>query len=350
MGRQSINNRRSVKIVFWGTPQFSIPTLDILTDRGHRIMAVITQPDKKRGRGTELIPSPIKKRALEIGLEVYTPGNIRVDINEQEQISRLEADINIVVAYGQILPECILSNPRYGSWNGHASLLPRWRGAAPIQRCILNGDRNTGVAIMCMEKGLDTGPVIISRAISISLNQNYFQLSTLLSDLTAKLMIQAIDKIEDYYKLHNSNIVDSTFVKSQDTLEGKPSYANMINKLDCRINWDRSSIEIHRRVMALYPNSFCLLNSKRLKILQTEPLIIDRNDELSAIARSIVSIYGNDKRPPGQVIDIIKDIGIIISTISEPLIIYEAQIEGKKPANGRSLLQQLKVSAGTILK
>ena len=167
-----------MKIVFWGTPQFSIESLNRIYNSEHNILAVVTQPDRKRARGNKLEPSPIKKRAKELGIKIFTPNNIKTDIEIKNELIKLKADIYIVIAFGQILPEDILETPSYGSWNAHASLLPMWRGAAPIQRSILNGDSETGVGIMYMEKGLDTGPILVQDKISIDPNNNFEYISS----------------------------------------------------------------------------------------------------------------------------------------------------------------------------
>ena len=152
-----------MKILFWGTPAYAVPTLETLHEAGHQIVGVVTQPDRRRGRGKQLMPSPVKARAQELGYPVFTPERIRRDPTCQQQLNALGADVSVVVAFGQILPKEILQQPPLGCWNGHGSLLPRWRGAGPIQWSILEGDAETGVGIMAMEEGLDTGPVLLEQ-------------------------------------------------------------------------------------------------------------------------------------------------------------------------------------------
>ena len=156
-----------MRIVFWGTPEYSVKSLEVLKNSDHEIVAVITQPDKKRARGNKLIPSPVKEYALTEGIKVYTPETIKGNIDLISKLKKLTCDIFIVIAYGKILPKEILDIPKYKSWNAHASLLPTWRGAAPIQWSILNGDEFTGVGIMKMEEGLDTGDVLVEKKIKI---------------------------------------------------------------------------------------------------------------------------------------------------------------------------------------
>ena len=185
-----------MRLLFWGTPAYAVQTLSALHDAGHSIVGVVTQPDRRRGRGKQLVPSPVKQRAEEIGCPVFTPERIRHDSACQQQLADLQPDASIVVAFGQILPRDVLQQPPLGCWNGHGSLLPRWRGAGPIQWSLLEGDVETGVGIMAMEEGLDTGPVLLERKLKIGLLENADQLGERLSRLTAELMVEALPRIE----------------------------------------------------------------------------------------------------------------------------------------------------------
>ena len=158
-----------MRIIFWGTPEYSVKSLEVLKKSTHDIVAVISQPDKKRSRGNKLIPSPVKEYASKEGIKVFTPKTIKGNTELISNLKKLTCDIFIVIAYGKILPKAILEIPKYKSWNAHASLLPRWRGAAPIQWSILEGDEFTGVGIMKMEEGLDTGDVLVEKQIKICL-------------------------------------------------------------------------------------------------------------------------------------------------------------------------------------
>ena len=185
-----------MRILFWGTPAYAVPSLDALVAAGHQLVGVVTQPDRRRGRGKALVPSPVKARALELGVPVFCPERIRRDADCQRQLAELGADVSVVVAFGQILPPEVLAQPPMGCWNGHGSLLPRWRGAGPIQWCLLEGDAETGVGVMAMEEGLDTGPVLLERAIPIGLLENAQQLGGRLAQLTAELLVEAMPRIE----------------------------------------------------------------------------------------------------------------------------------------------------------
>ena len=168
-----------------------MPTLDALHGAGHTIVGVVTQPDRRRGRGKQLVPSPVKARAEELGLPVFTPERIRRDDACKAKLADLGSDASVVVAFGQILPKDVLQQPPLGCWNGHGSLLPRWRGAGPIQWALLEGDQETGVGIMAMEEGLDTGPVLLEQRTPIQLLEPSIALAERLSALTAELMVQA---------------------------------------------------------------------------------------------------------------------------------------------------------------
>jgi methionyl-tRNA formyltransferase len=184
-----------MKIVFWGTPAYAVPSLNALVEAGPHVLAVVSQPDRRRGRGRSLQPSAVKQRALELNLPVFTPERIRREPEIQAALAQLGADLYVVVAFGQILPETVLAQPPLGCWNGHGSLLPRWRGAAPIQWSLIEGDEQTGVGIMAMEIGLDTGPVLLEDRLSIGVLENAQTLSTRLSALTASLLVQALPLI-----------------------------------------------------------------------------------------------------------------------------------------------------------
>ena len=269
-----------MNILFWGTPDYAVPTLMALHQAGHTLVGVVTQPDRRRGRGKTLIPSPVKAKALEMGLKVFTPQRIKQDESCQEQLAELKADLSVVVAFGQILPKSVLDQPPLGCWNGHGSLLPRWRGAGPIQWALLEGDAETGVGVMAMEEGLDTGPVLIERSLAIGLLDNGHTLAERMSALTADLMVEAMPLIA--LAGHGSEAERRARLKLSDQADrpGEASYARMLTKQDHQIDWSASALTIHRKVMALYPNAVTIWNDKRLKLLHCEPLIERLREEL----------------------------------------------------------------------
>lgn len=336
-----------MKILFWGTPRYAVPSLEALHASGHTLVAVVTQPDRRRGRGKALQPSPVKERACQLGVPVFTPERIRRDAEMQQQLEALGADLSVVVAFGQILPPEILQQPPLGCWNGHGSLLPRWRGAGPIQWSLLEGDAETGVGIMAMEEGLDTGPVLLERRLSIGLLENAEQLAMRLSALTAELMVEAIPRIEAAGPGPEPERWQRLGLRPQ-AAEGM-TYARMLTKQDAQIDWSASALAIHRQVMGLYPNAVSQWQGKRLKILQTEPLIERLSAQLSSDVREWLGRWPTGEAPPGTVLACPPGLGVVVSSSGCPLLIREAQLEGKGRSGGQALVQQLQARPGDRL-
>ena len=336
-----------MRLLFWGTPAYAVPTLSALHEAGHTIVGVVTQPDRRRGRGKQLVPSPVRNRAEELGLPVFTPSRIRHDIDCQTQLAELKPDASIVVAFGQILPMEVLQQPPLGCWNGHGSLLPRWRGAGPIQWSLMEGDSETGVGIMAMEVGLDTGPVLLERKLKIGLLDNAQQLGDRLSQLTADLMVEALPLIEAAgpgTEAERRQRLDLRYQPDEHT------YARMVTKADYRIDWSASALAIHRLVMGLYPGAQTRCQGKMLKIHSTEPLIERLKDQLTTPAAALVGRWATGGDEPGTVLAAIQDLGIVVSSSGCPLLIREAQLEGKAKSRGQALVQQLQSSVGCRLE
>ncbi|MBB3162421.1 methionyl-tRNA formyltransferase [Rhizobium laguerreae] len=231
----------SLRIIFMGTPEFSVPTLRLLVDAGHRIVAVYTQPPRPGGRrGLDLQKSPVHQAAELLGLPVFTPVNFK-DPEERERFRGLKADVGVVVAYGLLLPEAILNGTRDGCYNGHASLLPRWRGAAPIQRAIMAGDAKTGMMVMKMDKGLDTGAVALTREVEIGPNMTAGELHDRLMLVGAKAMAEAMVKLE-------MNDLPLTPQPEEGVL-----YAAKIDKAETRIDFSRDVSDVHNHIRGLAP-------------------------------------------------------------------------------------------------
>jgi methionyl-tRNA formyltransferase len=335
----------SMNILFWGTPDYAVPTLVALHQAGHTLVGVVTQPDRRRGRGKTLVPSAVKAKALEMGLKVFTPERIKQDQTCQQKLAELQPDLSVVVAFGQILPKSVLNQPPLGCWNGHGSLLPRWRGAGPIQWSLLEGDTETGVGVMAMEEGLDTGPVLIERKLPIGLLDNGHTLAKRMSVLTADLMVEAMPLIESAGHGSEHERRDRLKVMDQADRPGEASYARMLTKQDHQIDWSDSALTIHRKVMALYPNAVTLWNDKRLKIQHCEPLIERLKDELPADVHPLVGRWPTGGHPPGTVLESVKGVGVVVSTKGCPIMIRSAQLEGKGRSDGDSLIQQLNATA-----
>ena len=250
----------TLRLAFMGTPDFAVPTLAELIAQGHDIACVYSQPPRPKGRGMALEPGPVHKFALEHKLPVRTPLSLK-DAEQQELFASLEIDAAIVVAYGLLLPKPILDAPKLGCFNLHGSLLPRWRGAAPIQRAIMAGDEETGVMVMRMEEGLDTGPVLMAERIAIG-RATAGELSDRLSRLGADLMVRALGALER-----------GQVVEQPQSTEGV-TYAKKILKDEARIDWRKSAAEIDCLIRGIspFPGAWTEAKGERLKILYAEPV------------------------------------------------------------------------------
>lgn len=243
-----------MKIVFMGTPDFAVPVLDALVNAGYEIVAVYSQPPRPAGRGKKERPSPVQARAEELGLTVRHPVSLK-GADEQAEFAALGADVAVVVAYGLLLPQAILDAPARGCLNIHASLLPRWRGAAPIHRAIMAGDTETGVCIMQMEAGLDTGPVLMRQATSIGAEETTQQLHDHLSQIGAKAIVDALANLDNL------------------TAEAQPeegvTYASKIDKAEAKIDWSEPATVVDQKIRGLspFPGAWCEIEGQRVKLL-----------------------------------------------------------------------------------
>ena len=334
-----------MKIIFWGTPKYAADNLIHLVNEGQEVIAVVTQPDRKRNRGKNLSPSPVKEAALDFGIPVYETKSIRKDKNTKNQLTKLNADIYIVVAFGQILPKEILEQPKLGCWNSHASLLPAWRGAAPIQWSIINEDRKTGVCIMAMEEGLDTGPVIEQESIDIRESDNLEILSNRLSYISSKLLVKSLKRIDLTKGLTETERLKKLKAIEQSNLEGNPSYARQIKKEDYLIDWSQKARKIIKMIQGLYPNAYTFHNGKRLKIIEACITTIEDTYQLSK-QNAYKPI---NKLIPGEIIWINQKNGIIIMTKDFPIAIRHGQLEGKNITDGYRLSIQSNLTISNII-
>ena len=246
----------ALRIVFAGTPEFAAAHLKALLDTPHQIVAVYTQPDRPAGRGQKLMPSPVKQLAVENAIPVLQPPSLK-DAAAQAELAALEPDLLVVVAYGLILPQAVLDIPRFGCINSHASLLPRWRGAAPIQRAVQAGDAESGVTVMQMEAGLDTGPMLLKVRTPITADDTGGSLHDRLAELGPPAVIEAI-----------AGLASGTLMgEVQD--DALANYAHKLNKDEARIDWSRPAIELERLIRAFNPWPIChsTLNEAPLKVL-----------------------------------------------------------------------------------
>jgi len=250
------------------------------------------------------------------------------------------------VAFGQILPPAVLAEPPLGCWNGHGSLLPRWRGAAPIQWALLEGDAETGVGIMAMEEGLDTGPVLLERRLPIPLLQNAGELGVRLSQLTADLLVEALPRVQAAGPGAEAERLLRLGVRPQ---AGESSHARQLTKEDTLVRWDVSALAIHRRVMGLHPQASCPWGSERLKLLATEPLVIRLADQLSAEGAALAARWGALATPevaPGTVLELVEGQGLVVASAGCPVLLRQAQLPGRRASEGQALIQQLGLVPG----
>lgn len=250
-----------LRIAFMGTPEFSVPALVELAGHGHEIVACYSQPPRPAGRrGLELRKSPVHEKAEQLGIAVHTPESLKGE-SEQQVFAAHDADVAVVIAYGLLLPEPVLNAPRHGCYNGHASLLPRWRGAAPIQRAIMAGDQETGVCIMKMDAGLDTGPVALEERVAIDADMTASQLHDRLSLLTADLMVRSMAALE------RGNL------KLTPQPDAGVEYARKISKEETRIDWALPAQQVHDHIRGLspFPGAWCEMRIgntvQRVKVL-----------------------------------------------------------------------------------
>ncbi|QNN65989.1 methionyl-tRNA formyltransferase [Sphingomonas rhizophila] len=244
-----------MRVIFMGSPDFAVPTLDALARR-HDVICVYTQPPRPAGRGKADRPTAVEIRARDLGIEVRSPRSLK-GTEEQDAFAALDADVAVVAAYGLILPQAVLDAPRLGCLNVHASLLPRWRGAAPVQRAIMAGDEETGVTIMQMEAGLDTGPMLLKRGLPID-GSNASELTQKLAELGAALMVEVLDDLPRHTPIAQP-------------AEGV-TYASKISKDEARIHWSRPAVELVRHVQGLapFPGAWFEVGGERIKLLRAE--------------------------------------------------------------------------------
>ncbi len=308
----------TLRLIFMGTPDFAVPALTELAGRGHEIAAVYTQPPRPAGRGMAERQSAVHRQAELFGIPVVAPTSLRGN-DPQAQFAGFGADAAVVVAYGLILPEAVLGAPRLGCYNIHASLLPRWRGAAPIQRAIMAGDRETGVAVMKMDAGLDTGPVCLAERTAIAPDESAGSLHDRLASLGADLIVRAIAALEH----------DGLSCKAQP--ETGVTYADKISKSETRIDWNRSATDIHNQIRGLSPapGAWCLLpatdTNRRVKVLRAVPM--------------------NGSGTPGTVIGD----QLIIACGRGAIALEQLQPAGKAPMDSASFLRGNPVAVGSAL-
>ena len=310
-----------IRIVYMGTPDFAVEPLEAIIKAGYEVAAVVTQPDKQKGRGKEVKMTPVKECALRHGIPVFQP----VKIKEPEAVAELEkyqADLFVVAAFGQLLSEEILNMPEYGCINIHASLLPAYRGAAPIQWAVLNGEKESGVTIMQMDKGLDTGDMLLKRSVELSPKETGDSLHDKLMHLGAELIVEALSKLE------KGELVPE---KQKDELS---SYAKKLTKAMGQIDWSKDAVSLERWIRGLnsWPSAYTFFGGKTLKIWEAQ--VAEEN--------------GAQKAEPGHVVSVSRE-GFTVACGQGALQILSLQLEGKKRVLTREFLLGYQVEPGMIL-
>ena len=310
-----------IRIVYMGTPDFAVEPLEAIIKAGYEVTAVVTQPDKQKGRGKEVKMTPVKECALRHGIPVFQP----VKIKEPEAVAELEkyqADLFVVAAFGQLLSEEILNMPEYGCINIHASLLPAYRGAAPIQWAVLNGEKESGVTIMQMDKGLDTGDMLLKRSVELSPKETGDSLHDKLMHLGAELIVEALSKLE------KGELVPE---KQKDELS---SYAKKLTKAMGQIDWSKDAVSLERWIRGLnsWPSAYTFFDGKTLKIWEAQ--VTEEN--------------GAQKAEPGQVVSVSRE-SFTVACGQGELQILSLQLEGKKRVSTREFLLGYQVEPGMIL-
>ena len=301
-----------MKLVFMGTPEFSVPVLDALVEAGHEIVAVYCQPPRPAGRGKKLRPTPVHARAEALGLLVRHPVSLKSE-EAQAEFAALKADAAVVVAYGLLLPQAILDAPKHGCLNIHASLLPRWRGAAPIHRAIMAGDAETGVCIMQMEAGLDTGPVLLREATEIGAEETTAVLHDRLSEIGAKAIVAALGQMGD--------------LTPEPQPEEGVTYAHKIDKAEARVDWADPAQDVDRKIRGLspFPGAFIEYQGQRIKLL--------------------ASRYVDQDGPAGQLLDD----ALTVACGSGAVQLLRLQRAGKSAQTAEEFLRGLPLSKGMSL-
>ena len=370
-----------MRIVFMGTPDFAVESLSAIYNAGHEMLGVVTNPDKPKGRGMKMIASPVKEFAVEHNLKVYQPIKIKKNEEFYNEMYNLKPDLFCVVAYGKILPNDILEIPKYGAINVHGSLLPKYRGAAPIQMAVINGDEETGVTTMFMDAGMDTGDMILSEKVKIGDDETTGELWDRLSKIGARLLVKTLEKIEKETnnkeikelesKLNDETNKDFIDEKAERKVEKNSekkveenikeklkenikelvgarkqgdnfTVAPMLTKEMAEIDWNKTGREIHNLVRGLSPKigAYTFYNGKKIKIWKTQ---IIKEDELEEIIKN----SANSKN--GEIIFADKKNGIVVKTPDGAIRILEIQAENSKRMTSKDFLNGNRLEINTVL-
>ena len=312
-----------MNIIFMGTPDFAVESLSKIYESGHNIMAVVSQPDRPAGRNMKLMPTPVKEYAIEKNLKVYQPEKIRKDEELYEILKAMKPDVIVVVAFGQILPQKILDIPKYGCINVHGSLLPKYRGAAPIQWSVINGDEITGITTMYMDAGMDTGDMIQKLEVKIEENDTFGTLYEKMKIAGGKLIVETLEKVADGIATRTKQPADFTM-------------APMIEKSLGNIDWNNSSKSIRNLIRGLnpMPGAFTYINGEKLKIWQADFTNIEKEESLR----------------PGTIIESNRKDGLLIATSDGVLEITEIQMPNSKKMLAKDYFNGHTIDKGSLCK
>jgi len=337
-----------MRIIFFGTPQFAVPSLErLLAQPEFELLGVVTQPDKRRGRGSDLIPSPVKALAVEHQLPVWQPRSVKRDAETLAKLRASQADAFVVVAYGQILSQEILDMPRLGCINAHGSLLPKYRGAAPIQWSLYHGESETGITTMLMDAGMDTGAMLLKTTTSIGLLDTALDLAKILSAAAADLLVETLVGLEER----------SLQPTPQDNTQA--TYAPLIQKQDYQLDWSRPAIALHNQIRGFFPNCIAIFRGTVLKVTATVPLVAAYEallpTELQDVKQEWESLLEQtsdqqDSLAPGTVVGLLKNQGALIQTGKGLLLLREVQMAGRRSQSGWDFINGSRLQIGEKLE
>jgi methionyl-tRNA formyltransferase len=337
-----------MRIVFFGTPPFAVPSLKrLIAQPDFELLAVVTQPDKRRGRGGQVTASPVKAAAQAAAPDcpIWQPERIKKDLETLAQLKALKADAFVVIAYGQILSQEMLDIPQLGCINAHGSILPQYRGAAPIQWCLYKGEYETGVTTMLMDAGMDTGPMLMEETIPIGLLDNAWEVAEKLSDLSAELIPATLQKLQQQ------------MIRPRHQDDARATYAPLIHKADYLLDWEKSAKALHDQVRGFYPSCTTQFRAEPLKIIATIPMHQTYWNRLPADIAAIQPLYESAcetaeitrAEAPGTVAGLLKNYGPIIQTGSGHLLLYEVKPAGKKALSGWDFANGSRLEVGEVL-
>ncbi len=311
-----------MRVIFFGTPLFAVPTLErLLAHSSFEVLGVVSQPDRPQGRGQKRLPPPVKVVAQQAQLPIWQPERLRRSPETLKALEDSQADAFVVVAYGQILSKQVLPMPRLGCVNVHGSLLPAYRGAAPIQWAIARGESETGITTMLMNEGMDTGDMLLKASVPIAPEQTFTELAEVLAPLGADLLIETLLKLE---------VGELTPVPQVDE---QATYAPLLTKADFHLDWTHPAIELHNQIRAFAPQCFTSFQQDRLKVLRSAP----------------PTETANPADEPGRILDIKKGIGFTVQTGFDPLLITQVQMAGKKVQSAWDFANGVRLQPGNLL-